>query len=326
MRIKKVITTGLDIHNVINVFTDKEANVLSILRNKYENRCTAACLIQKVTRIIRMGDCIINQFGDPSFGTMSVEFEVEALIFNQNEVIIGSKAVKNSDKILICENDVSSTFMLRNQRIESIKEGDVVPVMVTEVEYNIGASKAAVSGRLFTPNPTQNYYYIGSAFTADELEYARFYMEAAKKLAQQLESVIEEQSKSGDDVAGRVNFFKTIMRPYKLGAESAAKLGLAGGTSMTLGDIFAGKMAPGQAYISRDPRLDMSTDAVYVVKTPLANSNVMPKVDKRGVLIALITDYMEHLRVLTEFLIHYPNQEAVEKHQHIWRIIGRSRI
>ena len=88
MIITKVIEVGIDIHNCINIYSDGD-NIKHILIDRFEKKCFRGCYIKTVDRILRTSECIINQDGSPTYGTLSVIFEVTAVVFADGEIING---------------------------------------------------------------------------------------------------------------------------------------------------------------------------------------------------------------------------------------------
>src|SRR5690606_4726605 len=101
MLIKKNIEVGIDILDPINVFTDFD-NITRILVDHYEGKCFRGCFIKKINKILRIGDCVINQDGSPTFGTLPVMIEVSAIVYAIGEVINGCVVQNRSkDNIII---------------------------------------------------------------------------------------------------------------------------------------------------------------------------------------------------------------------------------
>jgi DNA-directed RNA polymerase subunit E'/Rpb7 len=119
MLITKRIEHAIDINDPITLNTDLENNVLNILRNMFVGRCFRGCFILSVNKLLNKSHCEINQDGLLHLATMSVIFEVSALVYLPGDVIVGCLVVNRQDDLIICKGPNASIIININQ--EKIK-------------------------------------------------------------------------------------------------------------------------------------------------------------------------------------------------------------
>jgi DNA-directed RNA polymerase subunit E'/Rpb7 len=171
MIIIKEISVSLDIYDPIGLYTDLENNLMDLLTRNYEGKCIASCFVKKIIRIKRIGECMINQDGDPNFGTIAIIFEAHALIYPTGEVINGCKVI-NRDKstgLIIGAIGTTSIMVAAHKYFESIIPGQLISVVVSAAKYNVHSSKVAVSAVPYLPSRDREIYKLIGNITSAEL-------------------------------------------------------------------------------------------------------------------------------------------------------------
>lgn len=316
MIITKVISLGLDIHNCINIYTDPD-NIRQILISRYEGRCISGCYIKEIGRILRMGECIINQDGPPSFGVIPVVFEVTAIIYAVGEIINGC-TVMNRDKatgVLICNSDIASIMVSHHPSITSITKGQIISVRVVAAKYNISSTKVAISAipLLFSNEPM--IYKVG-AITDTAAAMLANVLERIKYEEEQMEKLKKEKLKAWETF-DQLLYAYHEPQPTPKGAKLVdIKTLLKPGT----GEI---------QYISRDSRINLSTPNVYVYPVGSAfpeKARVRADLPIANVYIVLLEDYFSHLRTIREMIEIYSTEELLKEHRNLWQIFKKNKF
>ena len=160
MIIKKLIETYIDIDDPSDVLcADINKMLIDKLTNKFVGVCYKSGLIMKINRIIRRSYIYLQTTLD-GYGQTSVKFEVDVLIYKNNEVINGCKIIKKEPNGIIHANSKYAGIQMSIQQNMSIfKEGDVVPIIVKRVRYNINHTSISVSAIPFIPIEYNIVYY-----------------------------------------------------------------------------------------------------------------------------------------------------------------------
>lgn len=315
MLIKKNIEIGIDVQNPINIFTDPE-NIKHILEDRYEGKCYRGCYIKKINRILRIGDCVINQDGSPNFGTIPVIMEVTAVAYAVGEIINGC-VVQNKDKsgIIICSTDIASIMLLSNKSLESITKGQTISIRVAGVRYNQGSSKISINAipYLFTNKPI--IYKVNAITEKDKL--------LLDNVLERITTEEEEMSKLKKENPRAWETFDQLLYAYKEEQKTPA-----GARTLNILDIVSKGLDQKVIYLSRDPRINLSSPNVYgYVDEKFPEDSIKKyEVPTSNALLLLLEDYCAHLRTIREMINIYGTEEMLNSHRNLWQIFKKSKF
>lgn len=313
MLITKIISIGLDIQNTVNVYSDLEANVRGILIDRYEGRCLRAGYIQKINKIIKMSDCRINQDGNPTFGTIDVIFEVSAVIYAIGEVINGCEVINKDKRIIICSTPITSIMLNADESLESVRKGQKISVRVGGAKYNIGAQRISINAIPYMFITSTTIYQISSS---DNKLYLQPMLERVQKEESDIDALRKSNPKAWE-------FFSQLLYAYK-----DAQKAPAGAAEFNLLNII-NDFPKDIKYLSRDSKLNLFEPLVYGYRNhadfPLGvklKSNIVAK----EVLLSLLDDYYNQLRIIREMIEIYDSEGMLEKHKNLWLIFKKAKI
>ena len=318
MIIKKNIEVGIDIQNCINIYTDPEI-IKHILADRFEGKCYRGCYIKSINRILRMGDCLINQDGSPSFGTIPIIMEVTAVVYAVGEIINGC-VVQNKDKngIIICSTDIASIMLMSHKSLESITKGQVISLRVGNVRYNQGSLKVSINAIPYMFSNKPFIYKIGiineavKSMISDVLERISFE-------EGEMERLKSEKSKAWETFNSLLYAYKDEQKPPP------------GAKVFNLIDIAKGNVEKGVKYLSRDSRINLSSSNVYGYTSVQAdqipnNAVIRDELQVSNVLIILLEDYCSHLRTIREMINIYSTEEMINIHRNLWQIFKKNKF
>lgn len=315
MLITKVIEVGINVQNCIGVYTDPE-NIRQILVERYEGYCIAGCLIKKIERILRLSECRITQDGSPNFGTISVIFEATAIVYAVGEIINGC-VVKNKHKsgIIVCSTGIASIMLESHPMLDSITIGQIISVRVRAVKYNSSSSEIAVNAVLYVPHKESIIYKVG---TLNE--------QGKTLLANVLERIEFEETEMKNlkkDNAKAWETFDQLLYAYKevQPAPPGAKV-------LNLKEIVKSGFN-GVQYLSRDPRINLSTPNVYgyIAGSVFSNDEKLrTEFPTSTVMILMLEDYCAHLRTIREMINIYSTEKLLLDHKNLWQIFKKNKF
>jgi len=313
MIIKKNIEVAVDISDPIGLYTDPN-NILYILANKFEGRCYRGCYITKINRIIRMGDCIINQDGSPNFGILPVIMEVTAVVYSAGEVINGA-VVQNKDKsgIITCNTDTACILLMGHTLLSSITSGQIISIRVRESKYSQGSDKISISAIPYLFANKSAVYKLGP-LSSD-----------FKVLAEGVMERITAEEEARDTLqktkALPWRFFDNILYGY-----STEQKPPPGATPVGIMDIINGVKSP--IYISQDERLNGSSAQVYAyTKEQFPEKSItLFEIPPDCVMLNLLESYCGHLRTIREMIEIYNTEALVASHRNLWQIFKKARL
>lgn len=314
MIITKIIEVGINVQNCINIYTDPD-NIKQILADRYEGRCFKGCYIKKIEKIRKIGECVINQDGPPTFGVIPVICEVTAIVYAVGEIINGCKVMnRDADGILVCSTDIAAIMLAAHPAFESVVKGQIISIRVGATRYNVSATKIAISAvpYLFNKNPI--IYKIGIitepmrallgnvferiAFEEEETNRLKKDNEKAWNTFDQLLYAYKEPQKAPRDA---------ILMNIKTIAQEAIKV----------------------QYLSRDPRINLSTPVVfgYTTKSSFPEGAIVREdLPTANVLILLLEDYCAHLRTIREMIEIYHTEKLIADHKNLWQIFKKNKF
>lgn len=316
MIIKKLIDVGVDIDDPVGMCSDE--SLMYILTDKYSRRCFRECYIVSVDRIVRKGECIINQVGGSAYGTIAIIFEVTAIVFIKGEILTGCliKHINEKANLITCVADIAYIMLTRKDTFESLQVGQYITVQVGVVKYSIGSDKVAVNAIPFLPSSQEVIYQI-----ADKKDDNKLLEDVLKRI--ESEEAAMQTTRSTNERQWMVfsQLISTYLNPPKL-HDSAVTINL-----LTERDKIAE-----YSYIVRDNRLNLTTPAAVVYKElpkdDMVYTNfktVIVKASMREILLALLEDYCGRIRAVREMTGVYSTPELINSHKNLWNIYKMSK-
>lgn len=297
--IKKIIEHGIDIYDPITLFTDVENNLLNMLRSSLVRRCFKGCFILSVDRLLRRSHCEINQDGNIGMGTMSVMFEVTALVYTPGDILVGCRVVNKQDDNIVCKGPNASVIINIGQNVikpllEGIRVGQYIPVRVGRVLYSPNAESISVNALPFTYLKPEVYKIVGGG----QLDEAAVSMYSELIAAE--EKRMEDLRKSSGD---KWDFFCKIMSGKNTG------------------------YTPGRA-LSVMPKPDELVSRALDINPALSEYGVVSEAQKTiemssyDASIKLHHSYLQFIKMVNDSVETYTDKMVTE-HDNIWKMLAR---
>lgn len=306
MRFTTTIEFGVAIKNVIALYSNQNA-LMDILRNKYAGRCMRGMYIEKIVRITKQSDCMINKHGSPATGDISVICEVIAIKYARGEIINGC-VIENKDKsgIVVCRAGHVQILMSASAIFESMTRGQIMSVRVNKARYTPNMETVAVNAVPFLPSRAFTLYKI-NAGNVDKTTLA----DVQARIADEEKARAELQQSHKSAYA----LYEQLLCPY----DKSAILTNGFPLMEFIVDAIAGKNMTG--YVGRDPRLQPATS--FVSRVTIASTQTVDNVTLEAVCIDLLEDYCAHLRTIREYVEIY-SAEQVNAHVNLWAIYKKN--
>lgn len=312
MIIIKIIELGLNVQDCIGLYTDPD-NIKQILIDRYEGQCYASCYITQINKIRKISECVINQDGNPTFGTISIVCEVTAIVYARGEIINGCVVQNRGEKgVIVASTNVASILISPHPLLESIVEKQIISVRVGAARYNRGATRISVNALPFLPKQVAPTYRVepfnikaSSALFEDVLR--RIGEEEAE-----VATLKTENGKAWDT-------FDQLLYVYR--EPRAAPVG-----SQVL-DVrkIAAEGIKNKTYLCRDPCLNLSSPNVcsYSDSTLPLGSSAVSDLTGDSVILLLLEDYCAHLRTIREMIGLYNTEKLITDHRNLWQIFRK---
>lgn len=155
---------GLDIDNCVTFFINPEANLLARLRRDYDGICFNGNLILHVLKVIRTGECVLNNPTNPTIGSLDVIFRAVAINYSPNDIVAGCvvRPIRENERITMTSEyaNVMIVQTKENQDIAILTADTIVTIRVTETLAYPGFSRISLWASLYEPLPITYYYPI----------------------------------------------------------------------------------------------------------------------------------------------------------------------
>ena len=312
MIITKVIETGIDFENPIDIYTDAETNIKALLDHTFQGKCFRGCLILNIKNIKQISECVMVRRGSHCGGHVDIRFEADVIVYAKNEIINGC-VIQNRDRtsgIIIAQSKHANICLNNHASLDNVEIGQMISVRVGEAKYTINAEKVSINARYYLPEITANIYHISSEVT--DLSPLKDIIEATRAEEVQFKALIAKSPRGFE-------LFKGINYPYaqeKTKDKNAQEQNLLKLTSFPAG------------YYVRDPASDLTTDIVYRYNTDPSNLHftLIDAGSHLGFIAALYEDYRAYMKLITEMLTIYKTKEIIQTHMPWWRAIRKNKI
>jgi DNA-directed RNA polymerase subunit E'/Rpb7 len=309
MIITKTFEVGIDVYDPINLHTNDE-NIKAIIADKFEGRCFRGSWVRKVEKILKVGECVISQDGNPNFGTMPVIFEATVIEYARGEIINGC-IVKNKDASgrMICSTDIASIMLSPHKLLESIVVGQLISIRVAGAKYNQGVNKVSINAipYLFPDVPVV------------------FKVPRDRKIP--LELLAESFARVDAEEALLVELKKSKFQAWeafdKLLYAYAVEQKIPKSDQRNIRDVVESGFE-GIEQVSRDNKLNLS-EPLVITSVP-TNCTLIENAHAADIAIYLLEDYAGHLRTIREMIDIYSTQDLMKTHKNLWQIFKKSKL
>lgn len=173
---------SLSIEACVAFYSNFEVNLRDRVRELYEGLCVNGCLIVHIHRIVRVGECQLNNTGNPSRGSLSVTFDARVVQYSRGDIIGGCIASEtSSDRIpaltpsyaeLIFARDIEAA---RDEALSVVSPGATMIANARIVCANPGAQRISVQASLYEPTRVVKYWPIIARAKLDDGEWSPRY-------------------------------------------------------------------------------------------------------------------------------------------------------
>lgn len=308
MRVVKMIEVGIDLINPIDVYTDSASAIMEILVEKFEGKCFRACYIEKIEKIHKVSECIIESRGSSCFGKIAIIFSCIAIIYPFNEVISGCKIIHKDKNIIMVSTANTDITMKFNPKLDSLRIGQIIPVQAQECKYTINSNHISVSAVPFIPTKISFCYKIVCVFS-------QFDKNVFDQLFEKIQE--EEQFRENQINKSAEKFFSELIYPYKTVQPVPGKAKV-----VSLRELI--KVGEFNGWYVRERGIGIFDASAYEygIDSPPKSDDIkiIDNVNARAALTDMLEDYIAGLRLVREFVELYSDPTVAKDHQNLWRL------
>lgn len=308
MFIKKILETYMDITDPNEILsTDRNKMIMEKLTSKFVGVCYNSCYILKINRIIRRSYIYMKDTLDGDAHT-NVMFEVDAIEYIKDEIINGCKIIKKEPNGIIHAKSEYSGIQLNMQSNMSIfKEGDIIPVIVRMVRYNVNQSAISVLAVPFMPivNPIQ-YYKINGSLTKQETDNIKSLLDQIKDTETQIDKLDTMDKKI-------YKFFSELLSNKEPSIKSSKKIKISDIMNIKSGIVFKSEGVFDDSQIYYIEEKDNLNDNSETNDNTIKESSYI-------IFSVLLIKYLCNLQTLQNFIKAYPKFTDIQQHKNIWKL------
>ena len=322
MRITKIDQTIINLSAVEQYSSAIDDLILHKLKEKLENKCDKGAFILRVVSIYKRSKCVQTQNRLDGSCTVSVQYQVEALIYNKGDIISGCKIqhIERSNDIL-CEHENAIIRVKGSRIMQRLSPGMKIPVRVTKAQYKKSSDKIVIYGVPFTYQ--MNILIFNIDFDSIMTEQKDMILETIDK--------IETEQKNQKNLK-ILSFFDEVFYPFHQAfSEYQKKNKMPSDYSLTdMVDLLKGKMKKptGKIICFRHPRLLASDPRIYIAEK-VSNDKLLDdqqhKIQLVGgnsgeIIMYLLNEHLSYLNLLTSMAQEYDTEKKRNEHKALWDI------
>jgi len=255
----------------------------------------------------------------------NIQFEVDAIVYQTNEIINGCKIIKKEPNGIIHAKSEYAGIQLSIQPNMSIfKEGDIVPVIVKRVRYNVNQSAASILAVPFMPAVyTPTYYKISGELT-------KLQIDELKSLISQIENESAKFNELNAADKKLYKFFVDLLNPISSTSSTSS--------TSSASSLFSNPTSSTKINIKN--LLDVKSGIVFNAENKF-NENILSVISETKekkkeeeereekelldspiyiAFYSLLSHQLMNIQTIQNFLSYYPDFASVQKNKDIWKM------
>jgi hypothetical protein len=300
MIFKKTLETFIDITDPINIFSNnRDKMIMDKLSEKFVGVCYNSCLILKINKIIRRSYIYMTDTLEGHAQT-NVMFEADAIEYKKDEIINGCKIIKKEPNGIVHAKSEYAGIQINMQSNMSIfKEGDVIPVIVKMVRYNVNQTAVSVLAVPFIPTTYETIYYkiTGDLSKQDTINITSLFTQIKEE-----ESNISKLASADKKI---YEFFNSLLSNKPESQSGYSKIKMSNILTLTSGVVY---MPNGKYDSSEVLHIDDTKQTEVISESPFI------------IYATILNKYLCNLQTLQSFIKQYPKFSDISLHKNIWKL------
>jgi DNA-directed RNA polymerase subunit E'/Rpb7 len=350
MFLEKIFDVTVDVKNPINFCADKERHLLAELRNTYLGHCFKGAYIIRIKGILNSSACRIISTNASGEGYVDVQFLAEVAVFSRWDILVGVRVVNHQQMIVgtyeaqsvpdqdpHAKNARAVVSLLASRTVETLAEGQTVPVRVVMAQHQPLKPQAAVVGVLLTCDKIAPVYRLRGKLD-----------QAAKIELGPVLEVIEAELRAREAIIATRKadmwFFELLLYAYRSAETGPGRVdqeipagdtpwvgppGLLpvedGATPQNVLEIVRrvihGEAVQVNGYWSRSLALYRSSPLVAMAEEPPAEWQLAIDGAPRAVFAEFLKNILDFLTAVRELAEFYNTRELIDRHRNVWAVM-----
>jgi hypothetical protein len=299
MLIKRRIETRIDIVNCIMFYSDPKS-LLYVINEKFVGKCFNNCYIVKIIEIIRQSKCMLNG----KVGQIDVMFDVSGIVLSPGDIITNchviNRTVSENADYIIARSDNCAVLAQGVKQLESVKTGQILPLMVIDTKYILFDDKISVTAKPIAHNAVSTYYKVNKDSPIN------------MNMIEELQNMINEITSAKYDEKSWT-FFDNLMYAYKNDQVIEASPIMDIINNMENHDVVG------------IPAAIRCTKGLVSTKLQ-PDATVLTLSSNTAIAVALLETYYKSLYVVAELTATYTNTDLLISHKNIWLLLNHIKL
>ena len=258
----------------------------------------------------------------------SIRFTADVIVYNHGEIINGCTIIKKEPNgIVHAKSEYAGLQLSIQNNMVIFKEGDVVPVRVKRVRYNVNQSAISVSAMPFIPIPYSHIYYRHTS------NLDKQHIKELRVIVHDIESILKEFTALSPNKKKIHKFFIDLLfnkSDKNTIPNNSEKLSMS--KILTIAEGSGGPNAPGSGitYMPNGHYDDMTVyrvaedDAATVLEKTASQSEKLniDVIEESSYLVLynILLTQLSRVQTIKNFIEFYPDFNAVQKNKEIWKL------
>lgn len=277
--------------NIIYSKNIKEV-LLDAIKSKFENKCYQGCLIISVLELIDNSLLKYISTRNNSSVVCDVMFKCECISYVKYEILHNCEIKKIGVHAIICKNKDTAVYIKSNKELQTLKEGQLIPVIVVDSRYSISNDCITIRAIPFTPVVNNDVYKMSYTSNVDYNSITGY-----KELSQKKSELKSKDSK----------FFTDLVFPYKSELKEW--------TNTDIDNVLSKK----HKYIRF-----VSFKIMYSDNIDESKYNIIEE-DYGNILPVFIQNSILYYNTINGLCDTYPDKKAIKANGNIWAIYEKFR-
>ena len=153
MRCKKIIEINLPINDVENAYSDNSENmILALFNSRWSGICYSGVYIIQATKVLRSGLIKVNKATTKCSCSVSIIVECDTIQYERLEIIVAKISDIDAEGNIFAKSEYAIIIInSATEYFKYVKKGDIVPILVENVEYSPYKKNITIFGLPFIP-------------------------------------------------------------------------------------------------------------------------------------------------------------------------------
>ena len=325
----KSIEVSLSIKDPAYVYSNQDV-ILSMLKDKYEGKCSSNCYIKKIIKITNTSPCYVETFGNNLESYINVVFLAKIIVYEKNDILFDCKICYIGDEnvnTMILMSEKSRISSKNDPMLKSLNIKQIIPIKVRDSIYKLNSTHISVTGVPYFPEVTiPLVYYRITGNTKVNLQDIKNLDPLIQKMKK---TEIKDKELFGKNQKG-YEFFLKFLSPYKIDDIKSFKKKMEDKNekenikSISINNLIGGDKLDNYYYFINGNTLTNDNNIYYKEKLDINDSDsndpnniACVKLELSDFIAKMIINYIKRLKSMRSIMNTYKDEKILKAHTNL---------